>query len=279
MTKMTRRFVTLAAGLAMTAGLAGGAHAAGYPLEKPKEQSWSFAGIFGTYDRAQLQRGLQVYREACQSCHGLKMVAFRNLMEPGGPEFTEAAAKAIAAEYTVMDGPNDEGEMFERSARLSDTFPEAFPNKEAAAASNNGAVPPDFSLIAKARAVERGFPTFLFDIVTQYQESGVDYIYSLLTGYPEDAENDDGTYKNPHFIAGESLAMAPPLSEELVDYTDGSPMSVDQYARDVSAFLMWAAEPKLEERKRIGFQAMIFLIVFAGLMYLVKRKIWANEKH
>jgi len=283
MTKMTKRIIAHLIGfVGASALLIGSASAAGYPIDKPVAQSWSFAGIFGRYDRAQLQRGFQVYAEVCQGCHGLQMIAFRNLAEPGGPEFSEAAAKAIAAEYTVMDGPDSEGEMFERPARLSDTFPVPFANKEAAAASNNGAVPPDFSLIAKARGVERGFPWFIFDIVTQYQEGGADYIHGLLTNYkdaPEGVTVDDGTYYNTGFIAGKTLAMAPPLEDESVDYTDGSPMTLDQYSRDVTAFLMWAAEPKLEERKRIGFQAMIFMIIFAGMMYLVKRKIWSKTEH
>lgn len=247
-----------------------------YPIKKPREQSWSFAGPFGTYDRAQLQRGLKVYKEGCAACHSMKMVAFRNLADLG---YSEAQLRTLAAEYEVQDGPNADGEMFMRPAILSDYFPSPFPNEEAAAASNNGAAPPDFSLIAKARAVERGFPRFVFDIFTQYAENGPDYIYSLLTGYeeaPEGAEISEGTYYNPYFIAGKSLAMPKPIDDGSITYDDGSPETLDQYAKDVSAFLMWAAEPHLEARKKMGFMVMIFLVLFASLIYLTKRKIWSQ---
>lgn len=251
-----------------------------YPLVKPVEQNWSFEGPFGTYDRGQLQRGLKVYREACSACHSMELVAFRSLEELG---YSEEQVKALAAEYTVQDGPNADGDMFERAGIPSDRFPSPFPNKEAAAAANNGAPPPDFSLIAKARAAERGFPTFVFDVFTQYAEGGPDYIYALLTGYedevPEGIEVQEGTYYNPHFIAGPALAMPPPLSDGQVTYDDGSPETLDQYSRDVAAFLMWAAEPHLEARKQTGFVVMIFLVVFAGLVYLTKRKIWADVDH
>ena len=212
----------------------------------------------------------------------LDLLSFRNLRQAGGPGFTEAQAKVIASEYEVMDEPDEAGDMFERPGRLSDHFPSPFPNVEAAKASNNGAAPPDFSLLAKARAVERGFPTFIFDIFTQYQESGPDYIYGLLTGYtdaPEGTEVSEGTYYNPNYIGGNALAMSPPLYDEQIEYTDGSPQTVDQYARDVSAFMMWAAEPKLEERKRMGFIVMAFLLLLSGLLYLTKRKVWANIEH
>lgn len=251
-----------------------------YPLVKPVPQDWSFAGPFGTYDRGQLQRGLKVYREACAACHSMNLVAFRSLEALG---YSEAQVKTLAAEYTIQDGPNGDGDMFERPGIASDHFPAPFPNHEAAAAANNGAAPPDFSLVAKARAVERGFPQFVFDIFTQYAEGGPDYIYGLLTGYEEKAPEgitiQDGTYYNPHYIGGPALAMPPPLSEGQVTYDDGSPETVDQYAHDVSAFLMWAAEPHLEARKKTGFVVMIFLLVFAGLVYLTKRKVWANEAH
>jgi ubiquinol-cytochrome c reductase cytochrome c1 subunit len=253
--------------------------AAEYPIYKPQEMDWSFAGPFGTYDKGQLQRGFKVYREACAACHSMKLVAFRNVEALG---FSDAQVKAIAADYTITDGPNADGEMFERPGIPADRLPSPFPNEEAAAASNNGAAPPDFSLIAKARAVERGFPTFVFDIFTQYAQSGPDYIHALLTGYqepPEGKEVPDGTYYNPYFIAGTSLAMAPPLMDDVVTYDDGSPQTVEQYARDVSAFLMWAAEPHLEERKKIGFRVMIFLLIFAGLVYLTKRKVWTEVAH
>jgi ubiquinol-cytochrome c reductase cytochrome c1 subunit len=275
----------LGVGLAISgAAFAQEEHAEGatphYPLVKPVEQNWSFAGPFGTYDRAQLQRGLKIYREACSACHSMNLVAFRSLEALG---YSEAQIKTLAAEYQIPDGPNSDGEMFERPGIPSDHFPAPFPNAEAAAAANNGAVPPDFSLIAKARAVERGFPRFIFDIFTQYAEGGPDYVYNLLTGYqetpPEGVTIQDGTYYNPHFISGPALAKPPPLTDGQITYDDGSPETLDQYARDIAAFQMWAAEPHLEARKQTGFVVMIFLIVFAGLVYLTKRKIWANEAH
>jgi ubiquinol-cytochrome c reductase cytochrome c1 subunit len=251
-----------------------------FPIHKPKQVEWSFAGPFGTYDKAQLQRGLKVYKEVCSACHSMDLVAFRTLEDLG---YSEAQVKAFAAEYTIEDGPNDDGDMFERPGLPSDYFTPPFPNMQAAAASNGGAAPPDFSLIAKARGVERGFPTFIFDIFTQYAENGPDYIYSLLTGYDEEPpagmEIAEGTHYNPYFIGGKSLAMAAPLSDDQVTYDDGAPQTVDQYARDVSAFLMWAAEPHLESRKKTGFRVMVFLILFAGLMYATKRRVWANVPH
>lgn len=274
--KMVRSFAAVALLGAATPALAAGGDV------EIKYQQWSFAGPFGYFDRAQLQRGFKVYRENCQACHGLSLVAFRNLAQYGGPEFTEDQAKAIAAEYTVIDGPNDDGDMYERAAKLSDRFPSPFPNEQAARAANGGAYPPDFSVLAKARAPKRGFPGFVIDIFTQYQENGPDYIYSLLTGYEEDPEGVEvppGQYYNHSFLAGKFISMAPPLFDEAVEYTDDSPMTVDQYAKDVAAFVMWAAEPHLEERKKIGFRVMVFLIVFAGLLYFTKKKLWRNVEH
>jgi ubiquinol-cytochrome c reductase cytochrome c1 subunit len=251
-----------------------------FPILKPVEQDWTFAGPFGTYDKAQLQRGLKVYKDVCGNCHSMKLVAFRTLEALG---YSEGQVKTLAAEATVQDGPNADGEMFERPGVASDYFPSPFPNDVVATMSNNGAVPPDFSLIAKARGVERGFPRFVFDIFTQYAEGGPDYLYALLTGYdhtpPEGMEIAEGTYYNPYFIAGKSLAMAKPINDGDVTYDDGAPATVDQYARDVSAFLMWAAEPHLEERKKTGFRVLIFLVLFAGLVYLTKRRVWAGVPH
>ena len=262
---------------------AGGEHAEGatphYPLQHPKHVDWSFAGPFGHYDKGQLQRGLKVYTEVCSACHSMSLVSFRTLEGLG---YSEEQVKAFAANYQVTDGPNDDGDMFERTAVASDHFPSPFANPQAAAASNNGAAPPDFSLIAKARGVTRGFPTFVFDIFTQYQEGGPDYIYSLLTGYqdpPEGVEVPEGTYYNPYFIASASLAMAPPISDGQVTYDDGAPETLDQYSKDVSAFLMWAAEPHLEERKRTGFMVMVFLVIFTGLIYLTKKSVYASKEH
>ncbi len=252
-----------------------------FPIKKPVEQDWSFAGPFGTYDKAQLQRGLQVYTEVCSTCHSMNLVAFRSLEALG---YSEAQVKAFAAAWPtkVQDGPNTEGAMFERNAIPSDHFPPPYANDQEAAFVNKAA-PPDFSLIAKARTVERGFPTFVFDVFTQYAEGGPDYIHALLVGYdeapPAGMEIAEGTHYNPYFIAGKSLAMAKPLEDNKVSYTDGTPQTIDQYARDVSAFLMWAAEPHLEERKRTGFMVITFLVLFAGLVYLTKRKIWSGTAH
>ena len=251
-----------AAALGSILATAGDARAAGE--EKPAPRlSWSFDGPFGRYDRAQLQRGYRVYREVCASCHSMSLLSFRNLAQPGGPGFTEAQAKQIASEFKVQDGPNDSGEMFERPGRLSDRFPKPFPNEQAARAANGGAMPPDLSVMAKARA------------------DGADYLHALLVGYtdpPADVKLDPGRYYNTYY-PDHQISMPPPLSDGQVPYTDGTPTTVDQYAKDVSAFMMWAAEPKLEERKRLGFHVMSFLAIFTGLLYLTKRKIWSGLDH
>lgn len=280
MTRLYRGLVATLVALPLAfAGVTAASAAGGYS-KKPREVEWSFGGIFGTYDRGQLKRGFQIYSENCSACHALSRIAFRNLMEPGGPEFSEAEVREIASLYFVMDGPDTWGEMFEREARLSDRFPPPFPNREAAVAAM-GAYPPDFSLLAKARAAKRGFPTFVFDIFTQYQESGPDYIYSLLTGYDEEHVNPEGQtgHYNPYFSAGKYIAMAQPLYDGSHFYEDGSPETVDQYARDISAFMMWAAEPHLEARKEMGFRVMAFLFIFGGLVYMTKRKVWADVAH
>ncbi len=242
----------------------------------PPKNTWSFAGPFGRFDRAQLQRGFKVYREVCQVCHGLTLVAFRSLAEPGGPGFTTAQATAIAAEYQVKGQPDDQGEVKDRPGRLADYFPAPFPNEQAARARYNG-VPPDLSVIAKARGYERGFPWWVLDMFTQYQEHGVDYLTALLLGYEEQPPAGftlaPGTFYNKYF-PGHAITMPPPLTDGRVEYTDGSPGTAAQYAKDVSAFLMWAAEPHLEARKRIGMQVFIFLIVLAGLLYFTKKKVW-----
>ena len=254
-----------------------------FPIKKPELLNWSFAGVFGRYDPAQLQRGLQVYREVCSSCHSLQYVAFRTLAGHNGLGYSEEQVKALAAEYQITAGPNDDGDMYERPGIPSDYFPSPFPNTQAAAAANGGAAPPDLSLMAKARAVARGPLWTVIDFFTQYQEAGPNYIHALLTGYgqepPAGLEIPAGTHYNPYFLASASLAMPAPLSDGMVTYSDGSPETVDQYARDVAAFLMWTAEPHLVQRKRLGFQVGIFLIVFAGLMYLTKKRVWSNEAH
>lgn len=279
--------LTAAAVMSLAIGL-GGALAAGddetphYPINKPNLQSWSFAGPFGHYDKGELQRGFKVYREVCAACHSMNRVAFRSLADLG---YSDGQIKAIASEYDIIDGPDADGEMFERPGTAADHFNGPYANPQAATAANGGAYPPDFSLIAKARAVERGFPTFVFDVFTQYAENGPDYIYSLLTGYTEDGEAPEGveiaegTYYNPYFIAGASLAMSPPLSEDIVTFDDGTPATVSQMAHDVSAFLMWAAEPKLEERKSLGFKVVMFLLIFSVLLYLTKKQVYAKLEH
>ena len=274
---MKNRIASLGLTAALALATAGAVHAEdAHETPKPPGQSWSFSGPFGTFDRAQLQRGFQVYREVCSNCHSLS-IPFRTLGEPGGPEFTEAQVKALAAEYKVKDGPNDAGEMFERPALPSDKIPYAFDNPQAAAAAI-GAYPPPMRVLAKARTYERGFPLFLLDVITQYQEQGQDYIYAILNGYEEPPAGitiDSGLNYNK-YMPGHKIAMAKPLSDDQVTYTDSSPQTVDQYSRDVVSFLSWAADPTLEERKRIGFRVMIFLGIFLGLLLYVKNKLWAD---
>ena len=249
--------------------------------DAPPRERWSFHGPFGTYDPAQLQRGFKVYREVCSSCHSLKLLAFRNLADPGGPEFSEAQAATVAAGFQVTDGPNSQGEMFQRPGKIADHFPPPFPNEQAARNANGGGLPPDMSVLAKARGYEAGFPWFIIDAFTQYQEDGPDYIHALMIGYedpPAGVTLPPGGQYNKYF-PGHSIAMPKPLSDGQVEYTDGTPATVDQYGRDVAAFLMWAAEPKLDERKRLGFQVFLFLIVLTGLLYFTKKRIWHDVHH
>ena len=242
----------LAAVIALGAGQAAAAEGAALP-----KYDWSFSGVFGHFDRAELQRGLQVYREVCSACHGLKYVAFRNLEALG---YSEDEIKQMSTEYSVVDGPNDEGEMFERPGRPSDYFPSPFPNDKAAAAANNGAAPPDLSLMAKARP------------------GGPDYTRSLLLGYedpPAGFEALEGLNYNIYF-PGNQIAMAPPLFDEAVEYADGTEATAEQMATDVASFLMWTAEPYLEERHSMGIKVVLFLLVFTGLLYAAKRKVWSD---
>ena len=262
------------------AEMAPAAESGGHGGPAPERQSWSFAGPFGKFDQGQLQRGFKVYREVCATCHSLSSVAFRNLEAEDGPGFSEAQVKALAAEYQVPDDPDASGKVKERAARPSDYFPKVvYPG---------AGVPPDMSVLAKARSYSRGFPMFLLDAVIQYQEHGPDYIYALLNGYrepPEDMKKDMGdTYYNL-FMPGHKIAMAPPLDlifdkdskpNEANFYTDGTPITKDQVSKDVVSFLMWAAEPKLTERKETGFKVMAFLLLLAGLLYFTKKKIWAD---
>jgi len=228
-----------------------------YPLP---DVDFSFDGIFGTYDRASLQRGFQVYQQVCAACHGMDLLSYRNLTDLG---YNDDEVKAIASQYTIMDGPNDEGEMFERNRLPSDRFANPYPNEQAARYANNGAYPPDMSLLAKARG------------------GGAPYLYGILTGYTEPPEGvtvADGQYYNKH-MEGNKIAMAAPLSDGMIGYEDGTDETVSQYSKDVSTFLMWAAEPKLEQRKRMGVKVILFLIAFAGIMYAVKKKIWKDLKN
>jgi ubiquinol-cytochrome c reductase cytochrome b/c1 subunit len=258
--------ILLALGLVSLLGSSSSSVAA--ETENPPMNKWSFAGPFGKFDRGQLQRGFKVYKEVCETCHGIQLLSFRNLSEPGGPGFSPAQVEALAATYKYKE-PNDQGEMVERNGRPADRFPPPslrFPN----------ATPPDLSVIVKARGFERGFPGFLIDLFTQYQEAGADYVVAILKGYenaPAGVELPPGAMYNKYF-PGHAIAMPPPLSDGRVTYTDGTQATLDQQAKDVTAFLAWAAEPHLEARKRAGMQVMVFLIVLSGLLYFTKKKVW-----
>ena len=225
------------------------------------EVEWSFNGLFGTFDRAQLQRGMQVYKEVCHSCHGLQYIAFRNLTQLG---FSADQVAQIAQDFEVQDGPNDEGDMFMRPAKAADYVPSPFANDQAARAANNGALPPDLSLIVDARM------------------GGADFLHAVLTGYREEPppgfQMGEGMYYNEYF-PGHQIAMPPPLSDGRVEYTDGTEATLDQQSKDVSAFLAWASEPNLEQRKQTGVSVMLFLIVFTAMLYALKRHIWSDVQH
>lgn len=252
-------------------------------------QQWPQSGYRGTYDRAQLQRGFQVYKEVCSACHGLNRIAFRNLSEPGGPEFPEDAVKAVAAEWPnqITDGPDDNGKMFERPAKLSDPMRGPYKNDKEARAAQNGALPPDLSLITKARGVSRD-PSWwvhpflmLGDIAGAYQEGGADYVFALMTGYheaPADVKINDGMSYNVAF-PGHQIGMPSPLSEGAVTYQDGTKGTVENYAKDVSAFLSWTADPSLNNRKVIGWQVMVYLLFTTLFLYGAKKRIWSAIKH
>lgn len=242
----------------------------------PPGIKWSFSGPFGKYDEAQLQRGFKIYKEVCSNCHSLNLLSIGSLAEPGGPGFSEAQVAALAAEYKISDLDGD-GQPTERAGRPADHFPAPFPNALAAKAANGGTAPPDMSTLAKARSYSRGFPWFVFDAFTQYQEQGPDYIAAILKGYvdpPKDFKLPSGGNYNEYF-PGHVIAMPQPLQAGQVTFDDGAPQTMEEYSKDVAAFLMWASEPHMVARKRIGFQVMIFLIVFAGLMYFVKKKVWS----
>jgi len=235
----------------------------------PKHVPWSFDGPFGTFDRGSLQRGFQVYKDVCSACHALNHIAFRNLAERGGPEFTPEQVRALAASYRVPAEPNQQGQTVDamgqpltRPAAPADTYPPPFPNEQASRAANNGALPPDLSLVVKAR------------------DGHSDYVYSILTGFGQQPPNNEkigaGRFYNPYF-RGHQIAMPPPLMDGSVMYADGTMATVDQEARDVVTFLTWASEPKMEERKRMGFNVMIFLLAFTTLLYFSYHRVWRGK--
>ena len=222
--------------------------------------SWSFKGFFGKFDRASLQRGYQVYTEVCAACHSMKYLSYRNLVETGGPEFSVEQGKIIASQFEVTDGPNNDGEMFTRPARLSDKFVGPYANEQAATAANGGAYPPDMSVLVKAR------------------EGGADYIYSILMGYedaPEGVSLEDGVYYNK-YMSGNKIKMAQPLIDGVVTYMDGTQATEMQMAEDVATFLTWAAEPHLEARHKMGFKAIVYLIIITILVYFSMKKLWSR---
>ena len=250
-----KKLAVIAAVLFGVSGLSAAQAAEDAP--SPPELHWSFDGIFGTFDRAQLQRGFQVYKEVCAACHSLDYVAFRNL---SGLGYNEEQIEAFAADFTVTDGPDETGEMFQRPGEPADRFPAPFANEQAARYANGGANPPDLSLMAEARA------------------GGADYIHALLTGYtdpPSDVELLPGQYYNEYF-PGHAISMAPPLSPDVISYADGTEATVDQMETDIAAFLRWTSEPQLEQRKTMGVKVILFLLVFTGILYAVKRKVWAD---
>lgn len=226
----------------------------------PPKQKWSFNAPNGTFDRASLQRGFQVYKQVCAACHSIKYISFRHLKALG---LTPGEIKVLAAEYQIKDGPNDEGEMFERPGRPSDYLPSPYTNEKQSRAANNGANPPDLSLIIKAR------------------KHGADYIFALLTGFknaPAGFKLSETQFYNEYF-PGHAVAMRPPLTEGIVTYNDGTKASVEQMAHDVTTFLSWTSEPELEQRKQIGFKTLMYLAVMTVLFYLTMRRVWGGLKH
>ena len=238
--------------------LSSAAFSAGSKIDYP-DQDWSFSGLFGTFDKASAQRGYQVYREVCSGCHGMRLINYRNL---SGLGYNANEIKALAAEFEVQDGPNDEGEFFTRPGRPSDKFISPYPNKQAARAANGGSYPPDLSLIVKARS------------------NGANYLHALLSGYtepPKGLKVPDGMYYNS-FYSGNLIAMPQPLYEDGITYLDGTKATATQMASDVTTFLAWASEPELEKRKRLGVTVISFLLVFSTLAYFSMKQIWAPIK-
>ncbi|MCB1510955.1 MAG: cytochrome c1 [Hyphomicrobiaceae bacterium] len=326
LTTRTILAAALAVGLG-TATVTSVAYASGDAPEI-KRQTWSFGGLFGKYDKNQLQRGFKVYTEICSACHGLDRIAFRNLTEKGGPEFpVEQFKKYIAEKYEVTLPPDDNGEVKKGPAKLSDKFPPLYANEKAARAAQNGALPPDLSIIAKARSTHYTGPWYFHpgamvrDIATAYQEGGADYLFGLLTGYgqpPAYVRDDHGHLKpagsqtganvlrcvavvhekgkpdvcqklaegmnyNKAF-PGHQIAMANPFEghtaqDPRVPYTDGTTPTIEQYAQDVAAFLSWASDPTLNQRKEMGWLAILYLVITSLLLYVAKRRVWAGVAH
>jgi cytochrome c1 len=291
-----RTLIALAAGLSLPGMAIATAWAA---EEKPAEaatppqhyeiqrQNWTFGGMFGYFDEQQLRRGYKIYKNVCSNCHNLRFIAYRNLGDQGGPHLSPEEVQALAAEIQVSDGFNDQGEPAVRPGKPSDYFQWRFKNEKEAAATFNGAVPPDLSLIAKARTVERdiawySFPLLMLkDLFTQYQEQGPDYVHAVLTGYtdtPAGFKLNEGLNYNRAF-PGHQIAMPQPLTDGVVDFEDGTPNTLDQEARDVVSFLAWAAEPHLVERKKMGLWVLIYLAAIAGLLLLAKKTLWRNVDH
>ena len=237
---------------------AAGARAQGHDVIHIPDTRFSFDGLFGTFDRASAQRGFQIYKEVCSNCHSMRQLSYRHLGQIG---FTAAQVSALASQFEVQDGPNDQGDMFSRPARASDRFRRPFANDAAARAANNGALPPDLSVIVKAR------------------EGGADYIHALLTGYedpPPGVTIAEGMHYNKYF-PGHQIAMGQPLNTDgQVEFADGTNGTIDQMTTDVSTFLAWAAEPELEQRRAMGVRMIIFLSILGGLAYAVKKKVWAD---
>lgn len=252
-----RHLICAALALSALLSLPGATPCAAEETPSPPRQEWPFYGVFGTYDRASAQRGFQVYKEVCSACHPVKHLYFRDLSDLG---YSEDEVKAVAGSYQVTnEEANDQGEMYQRPGRPSDRIPGPFPNDQAARAANNGALPPDLSMIVKAR------------------EGGPDFIYALLNGYKEPPAGFNllpGMYYNEYF-PGHQIAMPPPLNDGAVTFSEGTPATVPQMSHDVVTFLTWAAEPNLEPRHRAGFKVVLFLLIAAGIFYAAKRKIWA----
>jgi ubiquinol-cytochrome c reductase cytochrome c1 subunit len=284
--------MTLAGGLLSLAMAAGPVLAAGEEIEIPR-QAWTFSGMTGKFNQAQLQRGFKVYQEVCAACHGLKRVYFRNLAEETGPGFPEDRVKELAKNWPnqIFDGPNDQGQIatsrgqiIKRPALISDPILGPYDNDNAARAAQNGALPPDLSLITKARSAGGGTSAIgtvagmLRDIPSAYQEGGADYVYALLVGYgdaPAGMKLAEGMSYNKYF-PGHQIAMVPPLRPNQVKYEDGSPQTIEQYAKDVTAFLYWAGDPKTADRKSMGKLVMLYLLITALLLYFAKKRVWSR---